>query len=227
MRLANYWEHHCFQIWPILNEVCTVYSLFYSKYGGTVTALDDGPVSRYMKTHFEDMRNIEIPQNLTLVPTRLVEEFERGFALLKTPKHVRFTEEQEAFIKEMFERGIKDKALKVTPSEAVYIMRRKINDNGQRQFQRDLWLTEEQFVTAFGRISAQKRMKEEKAPKVTMDKVPADLLEAMENVSDDLIEEAIQDNEQENELVDLANVASILQDGDDPVDRSHPITVSN
>lgn len=173
--------------------------------------MEDGSISPYLKTHFEEMSKIEIPEDLILAETVLVETLTMGYALMKTSKYVRFTQEQEDFIQFLFRKGQEDKTKKVTPKQAVIAMRRELNEEGERKFIRELWLSEEQFVTAFGRISAQKRAKKENRT---------------DEVAADEIEENLQDMEQQRDLIEMAEVAAALNENEDEMILTHPLTVS-
>lgn len=77
---------------------------------------------------------------------------EKGWALKKAKKSVRFSQHVEAFLNQIFLKG-EETGQKANPTEVSSLLRKMKTPNGEKRFQRSEWLTVQQITSYFSRLS--------------------------------------------------------------------------
>ena len=137
-------------------------------------------------------------------------EFCEGFAIKKRKGNKRFTHDQEAFVKNDFDKGEGKKSKKVTPEQVVLRMRRARDPNDPEAFlfKKSEWLTEQQVKGLYAKFD---RLRTEKGKKATM------------GVDDDSLSADFEYHEYHDNIATLAKKANEIQ----PVEeQDHPFEVS-
>nr|XP_022331330.1 uncharacterized protein LOC111129325 [Crassostrea virginica] len=81
---------------------------------------------------------------------------EMGWGLKREKKHVRFTEDIKMYLNEIFQRG-ENNGTKVHPSVVVQNMRVAKNENGEKRFSPNEYLSVSQILSYFSRLSAMRK----------------------------------------------------------------------
>ena len=167
---------------------------------------------RSIATFLTPLDVCKVKESIPREPLDVDTDFKEGFSL-KVPKpHVRFTPDQERFVKDYFDRGEESKSRKVQPEEVVYQMRRaKIQDpenRGQERFlfMKKEWLTEAQVRGLFGKFA---RLRTQKGKKATI------------GVDHDTLAAEHGEEEYKDEIValrDRANTQQELSEQDHPLE---------
>ena len=116
--------------------------------------------------------------------------------------------DQKLFIKELFDYGLNPNNKKVSPLDAVLKMRWARKPNGERRFLRKMWLKESQISSLFGRYAAELKKKSKK-------------------VSEEEVEDGIEDYEAEVKRDVIQVMAHSLAQGAPLEDQECPLMVSH
>ena len=162
----------------------------------------------YLMTYKEELQPVELPPNIPLLDTKLVESYEQGYALSKGRKKTTFSKEVIEFVKEKFFIGQRSNQ-KFRPDKIEEMMQSEKKDGKLRVPSKD-WISVSQITSICSRITAKLKKGEN---------VEEDELEVAE-------EELVADLQNHIEEEDKKDVFNHLEQNLGDNIRHHPFHVS-
>ena len=160
-------DEHCLSKQCSLTVHEAVSKLWTSQFSVAMFAKLTPQEKKYMPFYLTPLGIVKIFSFIKRLPLEFDPDFCEGFAIKKRKGNKRFTHDQEAFVKNDFDKGEGKKNKKVSPEQVVMRMRRaKDPDNPEAfLFKKSEWLTEQQVKGLFAKFD---RLRTESGKKATM-----------------------------------------------------------